>query len=72
MVSESPEIPVLSYFGVEDKALASDPLRQWRRQDTARITPEFDSALHMLPLNMSLLRKSQPPLHCLTRLLAVA
>ena len=48
MVSESPEILILSHLGVIDKALASNPLRQWPRQDTARITPEFDSALHML------------------------
>src|SRR5664280_3575856 len=64
MVSEGPKILIFSYLGVINKALASNPLRQWRRQDTARITPEFDSALHMLPLNMLVFGKSQPPLHC--------
>ena len=77
MVSEDPKILIFSYLGVINKALASNPLRQWRRQDTARITPEFDSALHMLPLNMLVFGKSQPltallSLHYLTRLLAVA
>ncbi len=47
MVSEGPKILIFSYLGVVDIALASNPLRQWRRQGTARITPEFDSALHM-------------------------
>src|ERR1039457_4997273 len=60
MVSEGPKILIFSYLGVINKALASNPLRQWRRQDTARITPEFDSALHMLPLNMLVFGKSQP------------
>src|SRR5664280_1610214 len=60
MVSEGPKILIFSYLGVIDKALASNPLRQWRRQHTARITPEFDSALHMLPLNMLVFGKSQP------------
>ena len=69
MVSEGPKILIFSYLGVIDKALASNPLRQWRRQDTALITPEFDSALHMLPLNMLVFGKSQPltallSLHC--------
>src|SRR5664280_1131614 len=69
MVSEGPKILIFSYLGVINKALASNPLRQWRRQDTARITPEFDSALLMLPLNMLVFGKSQPltallSLHC--------
>ena len=69
MVSEGPKILIFSYLGVINKALASNPLRQRRRQDTARITPEFDSALHILPLNMLVFGKSQPltallSLHC--------
>jgi hypothetical protein len=47
MIPEGPEILILPHLGVVDIALASNPLRQWRRQAIARITPEFDSALHM-------------------------